>query len=189
MVRIPSMNENALPGAHGLALVMLATLLLAGCASMSEDQCRRADWGEVGRRDGAEGHRPDRLDDHAKACAKVGVVPDAPLWRAGRDDGLRLYCTAPKGREVAMRGGGYSGVCEGAGEQAFQRGFAVGRQIRELHQLLASNQSERQRALDRLAQKDVPDAERRGLRLRLVSLDVDADRLRRLIAEAERQRL
>lgn len=168
---------------------LLAAALLAGCASMSEDQCRRADWGEVGRRDGGEGFRPDRLDDHAKACAKVGVTPDGPLWRAGREHGLHHYCTAPKGREVAARGGGYTGVCDAAGEQAFLRGFAVGRQIRELNQLLGSNQAERQRAIDRLAQKDVPDAERRNLRARLLVLDVDADRLRRLIAEAERQPL
>jgi hypothetical protein len=188
MVRIPSMVEKPLPVLRGLS-VALAAVVVAGCASMSEDQCRRAAWGEVGRRDGAEGHRLDRLETHAKACAKVGVVPDAPLWRAGREEGLRLYCTAPKGREVAARGGGYTGVCEGADEQAFLRGFAVGRQIRELNQLLASNQSERQRALDRLAQKDVPDTERRGLRVRLISLDVDAERLRRLIADAERQRL
>jgi hypothetical protein len=186
MERILSMIEKPLPTLRAVPLLMVA-VLLAGCATLSEDQCRRAEWGEIGRRDGADGQRLDRLDEHAKACAKVGVVPDAPLWRAGRDDGLRSYCTAPKGREVGARGGSYSGVCEGAGEQAFQRGFSVGRQIRDLNQLLASNQSERQRALNRLAQKEVPDAERRQLRARLISLDVDADRLRRLIATAERQ--
>ena len=59
---------------------LLATLvLLAGCASMSEDQCRRADWLERGQRDGRNGENPYRIDDHRKACGKVGIVPDLRL--------------------------------------------------------------------------------------------------------------
>lgn len=171
------------------ASLLAGALALAGCASLSESQCRDARWGEIGRADGRSGEPLSRLAEHTQACAKVGVVPDEPLWRAGREAGLVEYCTAANGREVGARGGRYAGVCPGASDAEFRRGLAVGRQLAELNQLLASNRRERQTLIDRLARNDVPDAERRTIRQRLIVLDVDEDRLRRVIASTERQPL
>jgi hypothetical protein len=170
-------------------VALAAALMLAGCASLSEKECRNANWGEIGRQDGRGGQTLERLSDHTEACRKLGIAPDEPLWRAGRIEGLRQYCTVASGRDVGARGGFYRGVCEGPAEDAFRRGFEIGRQMRELNQLLASNRQEQQRLIDRLAQKDVPDSERRQIRLRLISLDVDEERLRRLLDTQTRQPL
>lgn len=172
-----------------MALSMGLLVALAGCASLSESQCRDARWGEIGRADGRSGAPLSRLADHAEACAKVGVVPDEPLWRAGREDGLLQYCTAANGRAVGARGGHYAGVCPGASDAEFRRGLTVGRQLADLQRLLSSNRREQQTLIDRLARSDVPDAERRAIRQRLAALDADEERLRRVIATTERQPL
>ena len=172
-----------------LALGLSGLLALAGCASLSESQCRNARWGEIGLADGRAGAPLSRLADHGEACAKVGVVPDEPLWRAGREEGLLAYCTAASGRDVGLRGGVYAGVCPGASDAEFRRGLGVGRQIADLQRLLASNRREQQALIDRLARSDVPEVERRTIRQRLLALDIDEDRLRRVLSTTERQPL
>jgi hypothetical protein len=182
----PMMFANKTSQRPWRAALLLLPVWLAGCASLSEKECRNANWGEIGRQDGRDGQALDRLADHAEACRKLGIAPDEPLWRAGRQEGLRQYCTALNGREVGARGGFYRGVCEGPAEDAFRRGYDIGRQVHELNGLLANNRAEQQRLINRLAQKDVPDAERRQIRLRLMSLDADEDRLRRLVDSTNR---
>ena len=85
-------------------LLPIAMLALASCASLNEDQCRAGDWREIGFADGAEGRGADRIEAHRKACADFGVVPDTAAWRAGRDQGLRLYCLPAKAYDVGSRG-------------------------------------------------------------------------------------
>jgi hypothetical protein len=165
---------------------VLGAAALAGCASLSEDECRRADWGAIGQRDGAAGAGPDRLAAHAKACAKVGVVPDEALWLRGREAGLMSYCTGPNGRDVGARGMGYGGVCVGSTEVDFLRGYEIGRQIHALDGVLAGNRAEQRRLIDRLAAKGVSEEEKRSIRQRLFQLDFDADRVRRSIEGAWR---
>ena len=60
-------------------LVAMAGLATVSCATMSQEQCLRGDWRAVGYGDGVDGRPMSRLDDHAKACAKAGVTPDAKL--------------------------------------------------------------------------------------------------------------
>jgi Protein of unknown function (DUF2799) len=168
------------------AAAALAAAALAGCASLSESECRRADWGAIGQRDGAAGAGPDRLAAHAKACAKVGVVPDEALWQRGREAGLMSYCTGTSGRDVGARGMGYGGVCIGPNELEFMRGYEIGRQIHTLDGVLASNRAEQRRLIDRLAAQGVSDDEERSIRQRLFQLDADADRVRRSIERAWR---
>ena len=170
----------------GAAIVAAAALFAGGCASLSKDECRNADWQAIGQRDGAAGETPDRLAAHAKACAEVGVVPDEARWLQGREIGLASYCTGRRGREVGARGFFYRDVCTGPSELEFRRGYEIGRQIEQLNQLLAGNQGDRRRLLDRLAQKGVSDEERQQIRLRLIRLDQDADRLRWSIDSAWR---
>jgi hypothetical protein len=172
--------------AAGRTVAVLGLAGLAGCASLSEDECRRADWGAIGQRDGAAGAGPDRLATHAKACAKVGVAPDEALWQRGREAGLLSYCTGSNGRDVGARGMGYGGVCIGPNELEFVRGYEIGRQIHALDGVLAGNRAEQRRLIDRLAAQGVSDDEKRSIRQRLFQLDNDADRVRRSIERAWR---
>ena len=79
-------------------LGMLAiAALLGGCASLSEEECRNADWGRLGHQDGAAGYPESRLAEHAEACAKIGIRPMGDIWRAGWDRGVLLYCVPSVG--------------------------------------------------------------------------------------------
>jgi hypothetical protein len=107
-----------------------AALSLGSCATISEDQCLAGAWGEVGLADGRSGYRPERLNSHAEACAKVGVVPDEAVYMAAREEGLRSYCTPANGFRVGRNGNAYEGVCpafsEGAFVAAYQDGQLLG---------------------------------------------------------------
>ena len=53
--------------------VVVFVVALAGCASMSEEECRYVDWRTVGYEDGAAGQGAERLASRRKACAEHGV--------------------------------------------------------------------------------------------------------------------
>ena len=71
-----------------LLLLLLASLLLAGCKSMSPTECKVADWGRVGHADGTRGESDRRIADYTEDCGKVGVIPNAQLYRYGWDQGI-----------------------------------------------------------------------------------------------------
>ncbi|MFU8822501.1 MAG: DUF2799 domain-containing protein [Gammaproteobacteria bacterium] len=65
---------------HRGAFIALALIALAGCASISEDECRAIDWRTVGYEDGATGQGVERLSSRRQACARHGVVPDLDAY-------------------------------------------------------------------------------------------------------------
>ncbi len=94
------------------ALVLL--LPLAACATLSESECRSANWYDIGVKDGANGRADDFILQHAKACNEHGVIPVAKPWREGRQEGLKRYCTPRNAYEVGKRGASLSPVCPAA---------------------------------------------------------------------------
>jgi len=125
-------------GARAVALA--AALALGGCATLSEQECRSGDWTAVGRADGAAGALPEQLERHQKACARHGIEPQEPAWRAGYQAGLAEFCT-PKGGYLAGRDGqGSRQACAGAPKeqeflQALRRGQEVNAMRRDVDQL------------------------------------------------------
>lgn len=79
-------------------------IAITGCASMTPEQCRHADWHQIGYTDGAQGLSGARIDDHAKACAEVGVRPNLDEYLRGRSQGLFSYCQPENGFAVGRRG-------------------------------------------------------------------------------------
>jgi hypothetical protein len=77
---------------------------MAGCASMTPEQCRHADWRQIGYADGAQGLSGARIDDHAKACAEVGIRPNLDEYLRGRSQGLFSYCQPENGFAIGRRG-------------------------------------------------------------------------------------
>ena len=158
----------------GLSLALLA---LGGCATLSEEECKTADWGRLGYQDGAAGHPDSRLAEHAEACAKVGIRPMADLWRAGWDRGVRTYCVRRVGWNEGLAGRSYQGVCRGRGEEHFLPAYQAGAEIHHLQSRIDSNASEISR-LERQLSKSRDEKERRHLRERLRDLDWEQSRLR-----------
>ncbi|WP_420476283.1 DUF2799 domain-containing protein [Noviherbaspirillum sp. ST9] len=127
-------------------LSLLPAVLIAGCASLSPEQCRHADWRQIGFADGAGGASAARINDHAKACAEVGVKPDLDGYLRGREQGLVNYCRPENGFSVG-RGGGASNAadCPEGMRLAFMDQYHRGQQIHFLESDLARR---RQRIID-----------------------------------------
>lgn len=170
-----------------------AAVGLASCATMSEEQCLAGDWAGQGYSDGASGLSLSRLDEHAEACAKHGVTPDAAAYRAGRDQGLPRYCTPANGFRAGRTGSGYGGVCPAyleadflpayrdgqivhAAEQALTdargRVDSLGRELEDLDEKITGKQAE-------LRAEGLTDAQRDQIRSRI-------QEIRRERANAER---
>ncbi len=78
---------------------LLLSLLSAGCAQMSESECRAADWYHVGYMDAdTYGLRP-RIDQYAYQCRAFGVQAPEATYMAGWVDGYREWNTRVHGSE------------------------------------------------------------------------------------------
>lgn len=174
---------------RGVLCLSLAAggLLLASCATISQEACLQGDWAGVGFKDGEAGYPQSRLDDHAKACAKSGVTPDPVPYFAARAQGLRLYCTPDRGFREGRLGHSYAGVCPEPAAGDFLTAFADGQLIHAAEERVRRADSDRASA-DRRAEKR--DREARGVEdeLRNPALNDEQkhelrDRLNRLRSE------
>ena len=75
----------------GFLFWVAATSLVAGCTTMSAQQCRAVDWYELGYRDGdVYGMRP-RIDQYAYQCRAAGAEVRENAYMAGWVDGYREW--------------------------------------------------------------------------------------------------
>lgn len=165
---------------RALAALIAAGALLAGCESMSEGQCQRADWYERGRFDGSMGEPEGRLQAHRQACAKVGIAPDEVRWRQGWVEAVRSYCTPRWAWQIGTENRSYRGACRDFDEAGFLRWYHAGKDVYKTR----SERDERLREIERLEkdlQKAQKEEERRALRQRIRRLDEEQARLRRLL--------
>jgi len=107
--------------------MILLTLLGSGCATLSEPECRNADWYMIGMEDGMKGLLPSRIGNHREACAKYNVVPDVNAYRNGHAQGTRQYCTESSGFAAGKEGKSYNNVCPPDLNADFMRGYSVGK--------------------------------------------------------------
>jgi hypothetical protein len=77
---------------------------IAGCASLSKDQCLNGNWQQIGFADGTRGLPPDQLDEHAKACAEHGVQTNFDQYMLGRSRGLINYCQPENAFNIGRAG-------------------------------------------------------------------------------------
>lgn len=166
------------------ALLLLLPLLLAGCESMSVSECKVADWGRVGFADGARGDEERRIAAYTEDCGKVGIVPNAKLYRYGWDQGIVQFCTPANGWREGNEGhASKASVCQGqAGFAGFSRYLEAGLQVRKTQDQMHHNASESERLQKRL-EESKSDDEKKDLRADLRQLDRDQVRLRKLMTE------
>jgi len=111
------------------AWLILITLALQGCATMSVDECATADWRGLGFEDGSKGDLLTQADKRESACMKHGFAMDRTAYESGRYDGLGLYCQEGTGYNLGKSGRTYNGVCtdhdEGRFLDAYNRGFEL----------------------------------------------------------------
>lgn len=169
-----------------IVLPILMAVALAGCESMSAPECKVADWYRVGLGDGASGERESRIADYTEDCAKVGIKPDAPLYRRGWDAGIAQFCTAANGWREGVQGhSGKSSVCLGqAGYPAFSHYFEAGLQVYRVNEQMQLNARESYRLQQRL-ESTKSDEEAKNLRQDLRHLDREQLQLRSYLIQLQ----
>ena len=112
---------------RALPLALAVLIMLAGCASVSREECLAGDWVSIGQRDGAAGRVGSaQFERHVTACAKVDVTPDRAAWAQGYEAGLQRYCTPLSGLREGEAGSSYRNVCPAGTEAGFLRGHDLG---------------------------------------------------------------
>lgn len=124
------------------SLLFVLLVLAAGCATLDKNECLRADWYAIGLEDGARGRPVERLGEHRRACAEHGVTLQTERYLAGRNEGLKSYCTYEKGFSVGRAGQSYAGVCPAGVAGNFTAGFQRGKEIHDLRRRLDTVQEQ-----------------------------------------------
>lgn len=93
-----------------LCLLSGLALVFSGCVSMSVEQCKTANWYQIGEKEGASGSGSS-LDRHYKACQKAEVVPNQSQYEQGFAQGLSYYCTPRTVFDYALQGRGNYEYC------------------------------------------------------------------------------
>jgi uncharacterized protein DUF2799 len=80
------------------ALVLIGALL-AGCAAMSENECRTSNWYDLGQRDALAGAQP-QIEHYAEHCGHFAVKPDEQQYLAGWALGYSEWNTRVSGSRM-----------------------------------------------------------------------------------------
>lgn len=163
-----------------LQMLLLPALLLVGCETMTEDQCRKADWAERGRADGRGGEPESHLDAHRRACAKAGVTPDERRWRQGWAEGARDFCVPRVAWQRGLDNRSYHGSCRDFDEAVWLRWYRAGKDAHATRSERDARRAEIERAEKELEKAQRED-ERKALREKIRRLDIEQARLRRLL--------
>ncbi len=115
---------------QGTSALLLA-VLISGCATMNPEECKRANWHEIGLRDGLDGQMTTLLEARAKDCAEAHVTVDSQAYRLGRERGLSTYCRIENAAPLGIGGGTYEGVCPPHIDGEFRYRFQLGHAIHE----------------------------------------------------------
>ena len=173
---------------------------------MTPEQCKHANWVEVGQRDGLEGEPMSTLDDRIKDCKEAGVVVDTGRYVSGREQGLQTYCKLDNALALGLNGAHYAGACPPMIDPAFRRIYEKGRAVDEWRtevlrlearsesisrRLFDSGRDERRQVSEagkdeerKRLQKEF-DQRRQQLRLELFELDRSLQRARDALRSAE----
>ncbi|MYA88994.1 MAG: DUF2799 domain-containing protein [Boseongicola sp. SB0662_bin_57] len=149
-----------------LTVPLAALAFLAGCASLSESDCRQGAWRDIGLADGAHGKRSSYIMEHFKACSEFGITPNAQEWHRGREAGLNQYCTAANAYYVGTTGTRLSPVCRGEDANALQAANLRGLHWHEIGREIDQARQEIRDINTRLAELSADSTERSSLVLR-----------------------
>lgn len=152
------------------AWLALIIMMLAGCETMSKEECRSSDWFQVGYQDGRDGQARSRIEYIAESCAKANVTPDRERYFHGRTKGLREYCTPEHAFYLGKNGTSYDHVCPPETASSFETYYNEGHRIYDAHQQVNKLESSRHKLEDQLS-KVTTDEEKKHIRDELEELD------------------
>ncbi len=171
-----------------VVLLALGVLIFGGvlsaCTTMTPEECRAADWGAVGLRDGLAGEGRGQLDARVKDCAEAGVQVGTVQYLQGRERGLQSYCQLPNAARFGLDGKTYYGVCPVQIDAEFRRRHALGKAVHDARAELR-NQESRRDAQEKRIDKAGNDEERRKAREAMRDIDRDIRRAEIKLRDAD----
>lgn len=166
-----------------LASLGMALAGLAGCASLSQDQCMVGDWRLIGYQDGVGGQPASRVGEHGEACARYGVTPNLDIWQIGYQEGLVQYCTRSNGFRAGVNGNTYYGVCQGQAADEFMFAYRDGREVYDVRQALSQARSDGSSVTSRIQDLE---GDRDWARQQAAAKETSDDDRRRYLDDVER---
>ncbi|WP_158584133.1 DUF2799 domain-containing protein [Salinibius halmophilus] len=124
-----------------LLFCFVVSITLAGCAAMNENECRTANWYNIGLEDGSQGREMSNLSSYRQACAEYGITANATEYSQGYNEGVVNFCTPQKGYNLGRNGGSYTGICPSPLEKPFVNAYQQGQKIYQQVQLVEQNKT------------------------------------------------
>tara|TARA_B100000029_G_C16947640_1_gene731297 strand:+ start:158 stop:550 length:393 start_codon:yes stop_codon:yes gene_type:complete len=109
-----------------MKIIFPLLVLLSGCASLTENQCKVANWYKIGLKDAEKGHEESRIEDHKKSCAKLKITPNPEQYKKGREVGLQEFCTESKGLSYGISRRDFPDICPEELRLNFEKGYKEG---------------------------------------------------------------
>lgn len=168
---------------RGAFALVIAALLLGGCATIPEDQCARMDWYELGLKDGRAGHTAERIVQHREACTAAKVEPDELRYLQGRKVGINEYCQPENAFRDGLAGHEYHGMCDAT----FARNHAAAYRVATLRKSIDTNRGDVSWRESEIRSDKTSDSRRSQLRSEVRDLDRRRETLRDNLVVAERE--
>jgi len=164
--------------------------MLAGCATMSDDDCRYADWYLLGLEDGRDGRPAEYFQNRQRACFENNIDVDADRWADGHAEGLSQFCTPMRGWREGRDGRSYRYACPSESERQFLPAFEAGErhynvtsrlaeleaEVASLEAIIIEEATTQQERRDLLARSNAARENMEVLRAELIELEAEARR-------------
>lgn len=134
--------------------VLLLAVAVSGCETMTPNECKTANWRDIGVRDGLKGEPAETFNSRAGDCAKAGVQADMKQYLAGREQGLQNYCKLENAVPLGLSGGSYGGVCSPMVDVEFRRRHQAAKAVYDMRAKVSDLASRGERAQRRLRDAD-----------------------------------
>ena len=168
-----------------ILLLVGFTILLSGCAAMSVEQCKTANWFNVGEKDGAAG-RESRLDKYYSSCQKANIVPNQKLYEQGYQKGLGYYCRPETIFNEALEGRGDFRICPLDKRESLRIYYQVANGYYQANSEFDRSQNDINYYLKELERKDLSVKDRDDYRKRLYDLRINSSRVQSRYQDAVR---
>lgn len=140
----------------------LVALFFTACSHPSSRSCQELDWYELGRQDGAKGHKNNNRREIATVCPDSDHSLSEALYHNGFDAGASQYCSPENGFELGRSGRTYADICPPLLQDEFLQSYQRGRRFTEVENQKNQIESRLQTLNSRLQDKTI-EIVRRGL--------------------------
>jgi hypothetical protein len=166
-----------------IAPLVLAVTLTACATAQVDERCSNTDWYALGLADGRAGHPAERIAQHRKACAKLGIEPDELRYLQGRRDGIGDYCRPENAFREGLAGRDYQGGCDAT----FARNHRAAHDVATLRKEVEANRSAIGWREAEIRGNSASDARRDNLRREVRDLERTRETLRPRLQRAEQE--